>query len=102
MTQKFDMSGALFKNDLTGKSENFPPYGGSVTIDGVDYWVSAWLKEGAKGKFFSLAFKPKEPRGNTDAQRDNYSQNYRPSEGGGFGGGGPEADDIPFMSEWRV
>jgi single-strand DNA-binding protein len=39
--------------------------------------------------------------GNTEAQRDNYAQTYRPSEGGGFGGGTP-ADEIPFSPEWRV
>ncbi len=55
-------SGALFKNDTEGKSENFPPYGGSLNVNGADYWISAWLKDGAKGKFFSLAVKPKEAR----------------------------------------
>ena len=54
--------GALFKNDTTGKSENFPPYGGSLNIDGTEYWISAWVKDGAKGKFFSLQVKPKEAR----------------------------------------
>ena len=96
MTQQYDMSGALFKNDMTGKSENFPPYGGTVTIGGVDYWVSAWLKEGRNGKFFSLAFKPKEQRGNTDQQRENFTQNYRPADSGGFGGGTPDNSEIPF------
>lgn len=54
--------GALFKNDMTGKSENFPPYGGSVNVDGKEYWISAWVKEGKRGKFFSLAVKPKEDK----------------------------------------
>lgn len=55
-------TGTLFKNDMEGKSEKFPPYGGTVNIDGVEYWVSAWVKEGKSGKFFSLAFKAKEAR----------------------------------------
>ena len=55
-------TGTLFKNDVEGKSENFPPYGGTVNIDGTEYWVSAWVKDGSKGKYFSLAFKPKEQR----------------------------------------
>lgn len=64
MSKQFDNTntGALFKNDMEGKSENFPPYGGSLNIDGTEYWVSAWVKEGQKGKFFSLAIKPKEAR----------------------------------------
>jgi len=55
-------SGTLFKNDTEGKSENFPPYGGSLNVGGVDYWISAWVKDGQKGKFFSLAIKPKEAK----------------------------------------
>jgi hypothetical protein len=55
-------TGTLFKNDTTGKSDKFPPYGGSINVDGTEYWVSAWVKDGKKGKFFSLAIKPKEER----------------------------------------
>lgn len=55
-------TGTLFKNDTEGKSDNFPPYGGTINVEGVEYWVSAWVKEGQKGKFFSLALKPKEAR----------------------------------------
>ena len=64
MSKQFDNTntGTLFKNDLEGKSENFPPYGGTINVDGTEYWVSAWVKEGQKGKFFSLAIKPKEAR----------------------------------------
>jgi hypothetical protein len=94
--------GVLFKNDRK-ESERHPDYKGQVNVGGQEFWLSAWIKEGRNGKYMSLSVQPKEPRGNTDAQRDNYSQNYRPSDqGGGFGGGGPEADDIPFMPEWRV
>lgn len=59
MTSKRDNSGALFKNERKG-TENQPGYTGSCMIDGKDFWISAWVQEGAKGKFFSLAFKPKE------------------------------------------
>ena len=54
--------GTLFKNDTEGKSENFPPYGGSLNIEGTEYWISAWVKDGSKGKFFSLQVKPKEAK----------------------------------------
>jgi single-strand DNA-binding protein len=40
--------------------------------------------------------------GNTDQQRDNYAQTYRPSDQGWDFGGGTPADDIPFAPEWRV
>jgi hypothetical protein len=53
-----DNSGTLFKNDRREK-DTHPHATGSALIGGVEYWVSAWTKEGKKGKFQSLAFKPK-------------------------------------------
>ena len=55
--EKRDNSGALFINDKREK-ETHPHYQGKATIGGVDYYVSAWVKDGAKGKFQSLSFKP--------------------------------------------
>lgn len=40
-------SGSLFKNDRK-EQPNHPDYKGSALIGGVEYWVSAWIKEGAK------------------------------------------------------
>ncbi len=61
MAQDFDNTnrGVLFKNDRKEK-ESHPDYKGSINVDGVDYWLSAWLKEGQKGKFFSMSIQPKE------------------------------------------
>lgn len=59
--EKRDNSGALFRNDKR-ENDKQPEYNGSVTIGGVDYWISGWVKDGQKGKFFSLAFKPKQER----------------------------------------
>lgn len=58
MTTKYDNSGALFKNDRKEK-DSHADYQGSATINGVEFWISSWIKEGQKGKFMSLAFKPK-------------------------------------------
>lgn len=54
-----NLTGVLFKNDK-GDNEKRPDYKGSAEIEGVQYWVSAWIKEGAKGKFMSMKYERKE------------------------------------------
>lgn len=61
MSQKYDNSGIVFKNDKKEKPSH-PDRTGSCTIDGKDYWISGWMKEGEKGPFLTLAFKPKETK----------------------------------------
>lgn len=61
MTTKYDNSGALFRNE-NGESDKHPEYSGSITVEGTEYWLNGWVKEGKKGKFFSLSVKPKQAR----------------------------------------
>lgn len=58
MTERRDMTGALFANDRREK-ETHPNYKGSITINGQEYWLDAWIKDGAKGKWMSMSAKPK-------------------------------------------
>ena len=62
-----NMRGVLFKNDRK-KQANHPDYTGNCEIDGIEMWMSAWIKEGKKGKFMSLSFKPKEENGDRRSQ----------------------------------
>jgi len=54
-----DNSGVLFKNEKREK-ESHPHYKGNIRVDGQDYWLSAWIKEGKNGKFMGLAVSPKD------------------------------------------
>lgn len=60
--QPRDNSGTLWKNDRREK-ETHPHAKGDCIIDGVEYWVSAWTKEGKKGRFQSLSFERKKTPG---------------------------------------
>jgi hypothetical protein len=51
--------GALFKND-DKQEPGHSDYNGSINVDGVEYWLNAWIKEAKSGKkFMSLSVKPK-------------------------------------------
>ena len=77
-----ELSGSLFKNQKKEK-DTHPNATGSCLIDGVEYWISAWVKEDKNGnKWQSLAFKRKEEK-----------PAEKPRKGGSFS----EMDsDIPF------
>lgn len=66
---KYDNSGALFKNDKEGGNPKWPDYKGQITVDGVEYWLSAWIKKGEKGTFMSLSVKPKDKQSRPAAKR---------------------------------
>ena len=83
-----NLSGVLFKNDK-GDNEKRPDYKGSAEIEGVQYWVSAWVRDGAKGKFMSMKYERKDkqaaPAPKPAAPADSPSAGY-----------GAVDDDIPF------
>ena len=60
--------GVLFKNDRK-EQENHPDYKGSINTNGVEFWLSAWIKEGKSGKFMSLSVKPKEAQASKPAPK---------------------------------
>lgn len=59
MSERRDNSGTLGANKRREK-DSHPTHTGRCVIDGKEFWISAWVKEGNDGRFFSLSFKPKE------------------------------------------
>lgn len=56
-------SGALFKNEQK-LTEKHPDYKGSVNVNGVDYWQSAWIRTSKDGKtYMSQSLQLKEQAG---------------------------------------
>ena len=75
---------SLFKNDKEG-NEKRPDYtGDGMSLDGTPIKVSAWLKDGAKGKFMSCKFEEKTGAPKTQNSQKKHGEPFSPT------------DDIPF------
>ena len=86
--------GALFKNkDKDASHPNWSDYQGSINVNGVEYYIDAWLKTAKESgkKCMSLGVRPKEEyaRKNTQSRSDHMQQ---------AGDAVPDEfnDDIPF------
>ena len=71
-----DNSGMLFKNDRP-RDQNSAQYNGSIKVNGSEFWLNAWVKDGKRGKYFSLSVKPKPPM---DTQPQQPTQQYQPQQ----------------------
>jgi hypothetical protein len=58
MNKQRPNSGVLFKNDRK-ETERHPDYVGTIDVGGMEFSLSAWIKQGARGKFMSLSVTPK-------------------------------------------
>lgn len=56
-----NMTGIISRND-NKEQPNHPDYKGNCEVDGVQYWLSGWIKQrkDGEGSFLSLSFRPKD------------------------------------------
>jgi len=84
--------GSIWKNDKKEK-DTHPDFTGSINVEGVEYWVSAWKrKEGAKPKAPALSFSVKRKE-----QKDDETRPARPApDNSAPDGNDGFSDPIPF------
>ena len=76
----YDNSGTLSKNDRKTEAKH-ADYTGSCTIEGKEFWMNAWIKDGQNGrKFMSFSFRPKEPRPQSSRPSQGSRQTYIPDD----------------------
>jgi hypothetical protein len=85
-----NMRGVLFRNDKQRDGKNDPDYQGNCEVNHVQYWLSAWIKEGKNGKFMSIAIRPKEGRADDGVHRSANVPDKSMNKAADFD------DDIPF------
>jgi len=68
-----DNNGSLFKNEKK-TAEKHPDYKGSAMVDGVEYWLSAWVKTGKNGKFMSLSLEKKDSNASSNKSRSSREE----------------------------
>ena len=93
----------FFARNEKKETEKHPDFTGFVNVEGTEYWLDGWIREGKEGgkmegkKYFSLVLKPKDARkysGNTSASPEakKWSQGDPVPGKGHFEG----LDDDPF------
>jgi hypothetical protein len=74
-------SGMIARNE-NRKTDNHPEFSGSLNVEGVDYWVSAWVNEGKPGgkmegkKYFSIKITRKEQQGDAAPRKMTTPQSF--------------------------
>jgi len=88
--------GVLFKNDRKQEGDKKPEYTGSLNVDGVEFFLDAWLKVGKSGaKFMSVSVKRKDKQPEAALQQRQPAPAARQapaSQGSGF----DDMDEPPF------
>ena len=94
MQQQYDNknTGVMFVNDK-GDNPKRPDRKGSLNVDGVDYWISGWVREKDGKPYMSLKVERKEQQSapRQDAHNQAKANAYQPQPVEDDDG-----DDIPF------
>ncbi len=107
MAQGYDNTNSgILKRNANKQKDTHPDYRGTINVNGTDYWLSGWLKEGKPGsklegqKYFSLSItEMDEQQGGgrgapRPAQRQQPQRQQAPArQSAGFD---DMDDDIPF------
>jgi hypothetical protein len=64
--------------------DTHPDFAGSINIEGVEYWLNGWVKDGKNGKFFSLSVRPKDAERKPAAKLEDTADYFG------------DSSDIPF------
>lgn len=72
-----ELSGVLFKNDKEG-NEKRPDYTGKIQVEGIEYRLAAWIKEGRTSGQKFLSLKASLPQGPAPAVAASSSDNDIP------------------------
>jgi hypothetical protein len=93
--------GSIWKNEKKEK-DTHPDFTGSLNVDGVEYWVSAWKrKDGASPKAPALSFSIK-PKDEQPRRQEPQRQQRRPDPISSGRSLSDDLDDqIPFAPEFR-
>ena len=73
-------SGMMMRNDRR-QTDKHPEFTGSINIEGVDYWISAWVNEGKPGskiegkKYFSIKVNRKD-KGSSGGGMARFTDDY--------------------------
>jgi hypothetical protein len=76
-----DNRGSISKNKRK-EQDKHPDYRGSATIEGKQYWISAWIKQKDGESFLSMNYQVKEEQASKPQQAKSKSSN--------------DDDDMPF------
>jgi hypothetical protein len=88
--------GGLFKNDRKEAGDKKPEYTGSVNVEGVEFFLDAWLKKSAAGaSFMSISVKRKDKQPQVQHHAPAAAPPPRQQPANHFA---DMADDMPFAT----